>query len=126
MTIETKVTSAFFQDKQKVDTRMRLQNIGYSDGVHAINEDELSDSDSEEPFNLIKADQPKVGSPGTKKSGKLRSYMNSAWRVATNTKFGKRVTEKVLSYPLILSVEVRRLDGPLVVNIPPPPSDSIW
>ena len=122
MTIETKVTSALFQEKQ-VDTRMRLQNIDISYRNQPINDDE-SDSEPEELH--LKTEQLKIGSPGTRKSGKIRSYMNSAWRAAANSRLGKRVTEKVLSYPLVLSVEVRRLDGPVVINIPPPPSDSIW
>ncbi len=46
-------------------------------------------------------------------------------RVA-NTKFVQRAAEKVSSYPLTLTVEVKQLDGILAVNIPPPPSDTIW
>ena len=55
------------------------------------------------------------------------------------TKIGKRVAntkivrkaaekaaEKAASYPLVLTVEVKRLDGVLVVNIPPPQTDTIW
>ena len=46
-------------------------------------------------------------------------------RVA-NTKIYRRAAEKVSSYPLVLTVEVKRLDGILAVNVPPPPTDTIW
>lgn len=46
-------------------------------------------------------------------------------RVA-NTKIVRRAAEKVSSYPLILTVDVRGLEGVLAVNIPPPPTDTIW
>lgn len=46
-------------------------------------------------------------------------------RVA-NTKIVRRAAEKVSSYPLVLTVEVNRLDGILAVNVPPPPTDTIW
>ena len=43
-----------------------------------------------------------------------------------NTKIVRKAAEKVASYPLVLTVEVKRLDGVLVVNIPPPQTDTIW
>ncbi len=43
-----------------------------------------------------------------------------------NTKIVRRAAEKVSSYPLVLTVEVNRLDGVLAVNIPPPPTDTVW
>lgn len=46
-------------------------------------------------------------------------------RVA-NTRIVQKAAEKVSSYPLILTVEVKQLDGILAVNIPPPPSDAVW
>ena len=43
-----------------------------------------------------------------------------------NTKIGRKVADKAASYPLVLTVEVKRLDGILIVNIPPPQTDTIW
>ena len=43
-----------------------------------------------------------------------------------NTKFVQRAAQKVSSYPLVLTVVVKGLDGILAVNIPPPPTDTIW
>ena len=43
-----------------------------------------------------------------------------------NTKIVRKVADKAASYPLVLTVEVKRLDGILVVNIPPPQTDTIW
>lgn len=50
---------------------------------------------------------------------------NVAKKMAT-TKIVRRAVEKVSNYSLVLTVEVNRLDGILVVNIPPPPADTIW
>ena len=38
----------------------------------------------------------------------------------------RRAAEKVSKVPLELTVEVKQLKGILAVNIPPPPSDTIW
>ena len=38
----------------------------------------------------------------------------------------QRAAQKVSSYPLVLTVVVKGLEGVLAVNIPPPPTDTIW
>ena len=43
-----------------------------------------------------------------------------------NNKYIRKAAEKVSSYPLVLTVEVKRLDGVLAINIPPPLTDTIW
>ncbi|XP_053550376.1 testis-expressed protein 2-like [Bombina bombina] len=45
---------------------------------------------------------------------------------ATENEYIKRKIEEVSNTPLLLTVEVQELEGTLVVNIPPPPTDSIW
>lgn len=37
-----------------------------------------------------------------------------------------QLIEDVSSTPLILNVEVEMLEGPITINIPPPPSDRLW
>ena len=63
--------------------------------------------------------------PGGKKE-KLKSMVSKITKKVANTKIVQRAAQKVSSYPLVLTVEVRRLDGILAVNIPPPPTDTIW
>ncbi len=46
-------------------------------------------------------------------------------RVA-KTAFVRRAFDKVSNYPLVLTVVVKRLDGELAINIPPPTTDTIW
>jgi len=58
-----------------------------------------------------------------------RALMNVVTKIGkrvANTKIVRRAAEKVSSYPLVLTVEVNRLDGILAVNVPPPPTDTIW
>ncbi|XP_057699703.1 testis-expressed protein 2-like isoform X1 [Corythoichthys intestinalis] len=45
---------------------------------------------------------------------------------ATETEFIKKKMEEVSNTPLLLTVEVQKLQGTLAVNIPPPPTDRIW
>lgn len=45
---------------------------------------------------------------------------------ATENEFIRKKFEEMSNTPLLLSVEVQELSGPLVVNIPPPPTDRIW
>ena len=47
-------------------------------------------------------------------------------KIATKSRIVARAAEKVSSYPLILSVEVKSLNGFLVLNMAPPPSDALW
>lgn len=47
-------------------------------------------------------------------------------KIAAKSRIVAKAAEKVSSYPLILTVEVKRLDGLLVLNMAPPPSDAIW
>lgn len=143
MTIETKVkSSALLQEKgislvSGADHSPHQQGLGATYSLHhyggASVDSEMvdADSDTDEPVAGLtgesEADQPLVGSPRTaQRLGRLRGYVSSAWKRAANSKIARRVTEKVFSYPLVLQVEVKSLSGYLVVNIPPPPSDSIW
>jgi len=45
---------------------------------------------------------------------------------AANTRLVRMAADKVSSYKLYLTVEVKSLEGNLVVNMSPPPSDIIW
>ncbi|KFW08354.1 Testis-expressed sequence 2 protein, partial [Eurypyga helias] len=45
---------------------------------------------------------------------------------ATENEFIKKKIEEVSNTPLLLTVEVQELAGPLAVNIPPPPTDRVW
>jgi len=66
--------------------------------------------------------------PGTTPAnkGKFRSMMYSMAKRMANTRIVQRAAEKFSSYPLVLTVEVMQLDGILAINIPPPPTDTIW
>ncbi|XP_077379651.1 testis-expressed protein 2-like isoform X2 [Festucalex cinctus] len=45
---------------------------------------------------------------------------------ATETEFIKKKMEEVSNTPLLLTVELQKLQGTLAFNIPPPPTDRIW
>ncbi|KAK9887753.1 hypothetical protein WA026_000068 [Henosepilachna vigintioctopunctata] len=69
--------------------------------------------------------------PPVNKSKKLikmvdRLAESKFFQAATDNKYIKRAMEGVSKTDLRLKVEVRALEGTLVLNIPPPPTDRIW
>ncbi len=81
--------------------------------------------------DLLPSDHtPSSASPASTKAGankgRIKSMVTRVAKKVVNTKIVRRAAEKVSSYPLVLTVEVNRLDGVLAVNIPPPPTDTVW
>ena len=69
--------------------------------------------------------------PHRKKRGaKLKKVVSNITRRVANNRLVRRAAERAVerarSVPLELRVEVRKLKGIVAVNIPPPPSDTIW
>ncbi|KAK6025867.1 hypothetical protein OSTOST_08219 [Ostertagia ostertagi] len=72
-------------------------------------------------------------SPSTKeRTGKKiislveRAAQSSLFQKAAKFPKVAKLIEDVSSTPLILNVEVEMLEGPITINIPPPPSDRLW
>ena len=63
---------------------------------------------------------------GGRKTRILTSVVNKIANIANKSRLGRKATEMVSSYPLLLTVEVKSLHGFLAVNMAPPPSDAIW
>lgn len=63
-------------------------------------------------------------------AGKLKSAVkNFGLKVGhkvVKSSIVRRALDKASSYPLVLTVVVKRLDGELAINIPPPTTDTIW
>ena len=64
--------------------------------------------------------------PKGRKEKILTNMVSRLQKIATKSKIVAKAAEKVSSYPLILSVEVKSLNGFLVLNMAPPPSDALW
>ena len=56
----------------------------------------------------------------------LNNIVSRLQKMAAKSKLVAKAAEKVSSYPMILSVEIKSLSGFLVVNMAPPPSDALW
>ncbi|XP_077574815.1 testis-expressed protein 2-like isoform X2 [Stigmatopora nigra] len=68
---------------------------------------------------------------GGHKSSKIMRFVDKIakskyFQKATETEFIKKKMEEVSNTPLLLTVELQKLQGTLAVNIPPPPTDRIW
>jgi hypothetical protein len=74
--------------------------------------------------------QPSSVQRKKRRGARLRKVVsNITKRVANNRlvrRAAERAVEKAANVPLELTVEVRKLKGVVAVNIPPPPSDTIW
>ncbi|KAJ1358252.1 hypothetical protein KIN20_016640 [Parelaphostrongylus tenuis] len=55
-----------------------------------------------------------------------RAAQSSLFQKAAKFSKVAKLIEDVSTTPLILNVEVEMLEGPITVNIPPPPSDRLW
>ncbi|CAN9510792.1 unnamed protein product [Ophioblennius macclurei] len=136
MTLETKMNLIRLGKEAE---RLRLGELG-KDGHRPrtfclADSDEESSSagssdeeDSSDPSSDAAAGEGLVG--GHKPSKILRLVDKIAksryFQKATETEFIKKKMEEVSNTPLLLSVELQRLQGTLAVNIPPPPTDRIW
>ena len=60
------------------------------------------------------------------RQGKIKSMVYKISKKVASAKIVQRAAQKVSSYPLVLTVVVKGLEGVLAVNIPPPPTDTIW
>ena len=56
----------------------------------------------------------------------LTNVVSRLQKIAAKSRFVAKAAEKMSSYPLVLTVEVNKLDGLLVINMAPPPSDALW
>lgn len=56
----------------------------------------------------------------------LTNVVSRLQKMAAKSRFVAKAAEKMSSYPLVLTVEVNKLDGLLVINMAPPPSDAVW
>ena len=63
---------------------------------------------------------------GGRKARILTSVVQRVARVARNHRIIQKAVDKASSYPLLLTVEVKKLEGFLAINMAPPPSDAIW
>lgn len=64
--------------------------------------------------------------PQGRKEKLLTNMVSRLQKFAVKSRFVAKAAEKFSSYPLTLQVEVKHLDGLLVLNMAPPPSDAIW
>ena len=71
-----------------------------------------------------------VASKKRERRAKLKKVVSNITKRVANNRLVRRATEraveKAAKIPLELTVEVRKLKGILVINIPPPTSDTIW
>ena len=131
MTIQTKLkpnTTDVADENGRGLPSSEAKAVAFS--VQSLEKDEQGASDSDDEtaltINKPKAASDKPSTTTSKKMGRLKNYVSTAVKAAANTRLGRQVTDKMATYPLILKVKVMRLEGPPVINIPPPPSDSIW
>ncbi|KAK5969886.1 SMP-LTD domain-containing protein [Trichostrongylus colubriformis] len=121
------------QGYTKVETARkisRLTNTMAYPTSHYSDEDlpESPESSPDEDFGA----KNNLEGPSKERTGKKiislveRAAQSSFFQKAAKLPKVAKLIEDVSSTPLILNVEVEMLEGPITVNIPPPPSDRLW
>ncbi|XGW08662.1 hypothetical protein V3C99_011184 [Haemonchus contortus] len=122
------------QGSTKVETERKLSRLSNAMAYptsHYSDEDlpESPESSPDEDFGA----KNNLDGPSTKeRTGKKiitlveRAAQSSFFQKAAKFPKVAKLIEDVSSTPLILNVEVEMLEGPITINIPPPPSDRLW
>ena len=93
-------------------------NISHLDGSEILTTSATS--------NVSSPQAPYPSKPAKWKNMLDRLKNSSIVQKAANTRIVRMAAEKMSSYNLYLTVEVKALDGFLAVNMSPPPSDILW
>ncbi|XP_044758998.1 testis-expressed protein 2 isoform X2 [Coccinella septempunctata] len=111
--------------EREVHSKSAIFNSDVDDSAESSSEDEsIIFSSATDATNSVPV-------PPVNKSKKLMKMVDKIteskfFQAATDNKYIKRAMEGVSNTELRLKVEVRILEGTLVLNIPPPPSDRVW
>lgn len=87
---------------------------------------QLESNDTGSSTSSVSEQTPYPSRPGKWKNMFDRFKNSSIIQKAANTRIVRMAAEKMSSYNLYLTVEVKALDGLLAVNMSPPPSDILW
>ena len=96
-------------------------------GIPVYSQDDSSISTASNSSSVTSSNEmDSTSGPKGRKEKILTNMVSRLQKIATKSKIVAKAAEKVSSYPLILSVEVKSLNGFLVLNMAPPPSDALW
>ncbi|KAK6732325.1 hypothetical protein RB195_016607 [Necator americanus] len=118
----------------RVETERKLSRItdAMTMNVSHYSDEELPESPESSPDEDFGAKNNLEGTTTRERTGKKiismveRAAQSSFFQKAAKLPKVAKLIEDVSSTPLILNVEVETLEGPITVNIPPPPSDRLW
>ncbi|KFD65010.1 hypothetical protein M514_22859, partial [Trichuris suis] len=127
LALETKVNLRKLKDNAGTRrSSSELKRTHYSD--EEIPESPES-SDDEESGSSFKGQSSREKSPKSQWSIKHfvgKVAQTKKFQDATDNRFVKKIIHGVSDTPLMLSLEVPRLNGRFTINFPPPPSNRIW
>uniref|UniRef100_A0A3Q3KBX8 SMP-LTD domain-containing protein n=1 Tax=Monopterus albus TaxID=43700 RepID=A0A3Q3KBX8_MONAL len=124
MTLQTKFNLSKLGKEGNQDTDCTSETG--SPRVLADSDEESSSAGSSDEEELLLSE-----TGGGRAGRKILRFVNKIakskyFQKATENEFIKKKFEEMSNMPLLLTVEVQELSGPLVINIPPPPTDRIW
>ena len=96
------------------------------DVPHPLLEETLAATQESSPESQFTSNMISVPVAPAAGKGYIKSMVTRMAKKVASTRLVQRAAEKVSSYPLVLTVEMNRFDGVLAINIPPPPTDTIW
>ncbi|VDL73516.1 unnamed protein product [Nippostrongylus brasiliensis] len=118
----------------KVEVERKLSRLtnAMTAVVSHYSDEELPESPESSPDEDFGAKTNLEGPSTKERTGKKiismveRAAQSSFFQKAAKFPKVAKLIEDVSSTPLILNVEVEMLEGPITINIPPPPSDRLW
>ncbi|KAK6034236.1 hypothetical protein COOONC_28259 [Cooperia oncophora] len=118
----------------KVETERKLSRLSSAMAYPTshYSDEELPESPESSPDEDFGAKNNLEGPSTKERTGKKiislveRAAQSSFFQKAAKFPKVAKLIEDVSSTPLILNVEVEMLEGPITINIPPPPSDRLW
>uniref|UniRef100_A0A3B5AZT6 Testis expressed 2, like n=1 Tax=Stegastes partitus TaxID=144197 RepID=A0A3B5AZT6_9TELE len=127
MTLQTKFNLSKLGKEGGQDTIHCVTDMGSPRSVVLADSDEESSSAGSSDEDELLLSETGGGRTGRKILRFVDKIAKSKYfQKATENEFIKKKFEEMSNTPLLLTVEVQELSGPLVVNIPPPPTDRIW
>uniref|UniRef100_A0A915DLU3 SMP-LTD domain-containing protein n=1 Tax=Ditylenchus dipsaci TaxID=166011 RepID=A0A915DLU3_9BILA len=116
------------ENTESEDELAKASYFGYSDlDLPLSPEDEPDDEDYGKDISEEKLEEKSKKKPGRKIMKIIDKITHSdLFKSASELKLVRKAMEEISDTQLVINVEITELQGTMMLNIPPPPSDRLW
>uniref|UniRef100_F1KTN2 Testis-expressed sequence 2 protein n=2 Tax=Ascaris TaxID=6251 RepID=F1KTN2_ASCSU len=132
LVLETRVNLMKLKSGQRrVEAERKISKITSSVRAHHYSDEDLPESPESSPDEDFGSKTEKNATTRERTGKRILSMVDKIasskyFQGASELKAVKKMMEEISSTRLMLNVEVTCLEGPMTINIPPPPSDRLW